>query len=985
MSDTMFKQELTDECFRSHVAIDGLKHKIGLEEGTNYSSFLPPAKHETSLSAAAIAVRPDNFEPANSFLAPQAMTETDSFVRLAIVDELRVASASSQPSMFAAKMTVSTDRTPSAGADLHVLKVDVFDGAKWTDRTLNSTFSLIDQGGNIQAIPMSVTRVNDFSAKITYNADPAFGHLTLVTKRGAITNSIGELSYQNNSVVNDTPTKIKDPVFNIPTEVRPGHSFSMDVAETIEQYFKDDDGDRLSVVFSNLPAGIYQSSAGYLYTYGQDIKDKLGTTTKLQFRVSDGHGGTYPGTLTINKPSNFTTGDTAPLIPNPMPTTLPFNIRLPVDAGADIVLSGNIAGKWTYAIDTVLTDRVHAGFDINFGAGLRDDVGKPVYSIADGTVVKILGSAGVGIGQNILIDHGGGFYSRYLHVDAKGVSVNSTVKMGDTIASISDITAKSPHLHFELFHLAGKTGFVSDYASSDAVGKGDSTYPDAATMQKDGYFFVNGTDGKPKIDDVIAKLETIVANQPTVNSVGFATGKSILVAGANMWLDASRASIDDLRLAFDQSGRQVVSLKASGDEVVFDQSKGHKLTGLKLTDGISLGVGHINQCWWGEGDGVVVSCKLPGAGFLEGRDGRQSLLGGSQNDVLSAGNGEDTLDGGEGDDLLISGGDSDYIFADKTSGNDTLRDTSGLYDTLVLKPGVTFDDLNLNAINGDMVFRLGENASVTVKSISDGANRVDFLRMPDGSQFRIQDIVASQFGTSQADVIFASAGPGSYLNSGNGNDVIVGSAYGDLVVSGDGDDKITAGTGSDAIFGGNGNDTLNFGFGASADGHLDLVYGGSGHDVLQIHGVAQGCVVYVNGIVRNLPGVSELTGIGEGDILEVYMKGVIQIRAELHEIDKIRFLQSEEITPQKLQLAAQSKVALPTENFVDPLSDVLSLSNNAHEIDLKVQSAVPDNTGLTHLDQTKATPTPPFENSLTTQNGDELDVFGPTILNWMDS
>ncbi|NIK78964.1 murein DD-endopeptidase MepM/ murein hydrolase activator NlpD [Paenibacillus castaneae] len=86
----------------------------------------------------------------------------------------------------------------------------------------------------------------------------------------------------------------------------------------------------------------------------------------------------------------------------------------------------------------------HAGLDIG-GA-----VGDPIYAAADGTVTR---SERDRIhGNNVMIDHGRGISTRYMHMNARNVEVGDKVVKGQIIGQLGN-TGRStgPHLHYEVF------------------------------------------------------------------------------------------------------------------------------------------------------------------------------------------------------------------------------------------------------------------------------------------------------------------------------------------------------------------------------------------------------------------------------------------------------------------------------------------------------------------------------------------------------
>ncbi|MCL3863022.1 M23 family metallopeptidase [Actinotalea sp. K2] len=91
--------------------------------------------------------------------------------------------------------------------------------------------------------------------------------------------------------------------------------------------------------------------------------------------------------------------------------------------------------------------RMHNGQD--FSA----DNGTPIYAAADGTVVKA-GRAGPSSDLNwVIVDHGGGVHTYYLHSEDHGILVRpgQPVTGGQSIALVgSSGRSTGPHLHFEV-------------------------------------------------------------------------------------------------------------------------------------------------------------------------------------------------------------------------------------------------------------------------------------------------------------------------------------------------------------------------------------------------------------------------------------------------------------------------------------------------------------------------------------------------------
>lgn len=89
------------------------------------------------------------------------------------------------------------------------------------------------------------------------------------------------------------------------------------------------------------------------------------------------------------------------------------------------------------------TWRLHNGIDI--GA----PTGTPIKAAYAGTVVTMTYSSSAG--YYVMVDHGGGVYSVYMHCSKFVAKVGQKVKMGDTIALVGSTgSSTAPHLHFSV-------------------------------------------------------------------------------------------------------------------------------------------------------------------------------------------------------------------------------------------------------------------------------------------------------------------------------------------------------------------------------------------------------------------------------------------------------------------------------------------------------------------------------------------------------
>jgi murein DD-endopeptidase MepM/ murein hydrolase activator NlpD len=109
------------------------------------------------------------------------------------------------------------------------------------------------------------------------------------------------------------------------------------------------------------------------------------------------------------------------------------------------VIGGRVSSRYGRRIDP-FTGRpaFHRGLDISARRGTA------ILATADGRVKRVLRSA-AGFGNEVLIDHGNGYQTRYAHCDRILVSRGQKVARGEVIATVGDTGhSTGPHLHYEV-------------------------------------------------------------------------------------------------------------------------------------------------------------------------------------------------------------------------------------------------------------------------------------------------------------------------------------------------------------------------------------------------------------------------------------------------------------------------------------------------------------------------------------------------------
>lgn len=105
---------------------------------------------------------------------------------------------------------------------------------------------------------------------------------------------------------------------------------------------------------------------------------------------------------------------------------------------------------------------------MHHGIDLGAHTGDPVYAVANGVVKKTdKGMRRVGYGQQILIDHGFGYQTRYTHLSSIDVVPGQEIKRGEHIGKVGSTGGSTgPHLHYEIIYM-GKTVNPINYLKRD--------------------------------------------------------------------------------------------------------------------------------------------------------------------------------------------------------------------------------------------------------------------------------------------------------------------------------------------------------------------------------------------------------------------------------------------------------------------------------------------------------------------------------------
>ena len=96
------------------------------------------------------------------------------------------------------------------------------------------------------------------------------------------------------------------------------------------------------------------------------------------------------------------------------------------------------------------TDPFYKVQKLHSGTDFSAPIGTHIYCTGDGVVEKVIKGNG-GYGNNIIINHGYGYKTRYAHIKKAYVKEGQKVKRGEYIADVGNSgKSTAPHLHYEV-------------------------------------------------------------------------------------------------------------------------------------------------------------------------------------------------------------------------------------------------------------------------------------------------------------------------------------------------------------------------------------------------------------------------------------------------------------------------------------------------------------------------------------------------------
>ncbi|XPV69494.1 MAG: calcium-binding protein [Halarcobacter sp.] len=294
------------------------------------------------------------------------------------------------------------------------------------------------------------------------------------------------------------------------------------------------------------------------------------------------------------------------------------------------------------------------------------------------------------------------------------------------------------------------------------------------------------------------------------------------------WLDKDK-TIENIQLS-DGSKVKLQDLQQATefDDVLIYDSDDIVVDALAGNDLILTGDGN-NTIYAGAGEDEIRTGK--GDDVLYGGLGNDNLIASGGNDILEGGKHSDNLEGGNGNDTYIfnRGDGSDIIYDNYISTWLKLQVNAG-NDTLKFGEGISSTDLIAKIVDSDLIIGIKKDEKtfeeltdkITIKDWTNSNNRVENLRLYDGSVVRFDSILQATVNDDY--LVFGDEGVSidglagnDEISTGNGDDIVLGGKGNDILITSDGNDILNGGLGDDILYGGSGKDTYIFNKGDGVD------------------------------------------------------------------------------------------------------------------------------------------------------------------------
>jgi len=239
------------------------------------------------------------------------------------------------------------------------------------------------------------------------------------------------------------PSAVKDLTGSLPVRIEPESFGGEQLTEPQLLFFYPGKDERSFRTFLTAPLDVVPGNYTASLTARHD-----GREVRRDLKCAIHRGAYRESTLTVDKSFSEPTPEMVKRMRNDFETMVEiYQRRSPRHWSAPFVQPLPGPDKDNYGDKRIYNRTKHSRHS---GLDYRASLGTPVKAINDG-VIALSGEQWVS-GQTICIDHGGGVFSKYLHLSQRKVKEHDLVKRGDVIglSGHSGSQKPPPHLHLDL-------------------------------------------------------------------------------------------------------------------------------------------------------------------------------------------------------------------------------------------------------------------------------------------------------------------------------------------------------------------------------------------------------------------------------------------------------------------------------------------------------------------------------------------------------
>lgn len=352
-------------------------------------------------------------------------------------------------------------------------------------------------------------------------------------------------------------------------------------------------------------------------------------------------------------------------------------------------------------------------------------------------------------------------------------------------------------------------GVVGAPANADASAGGNGSVTFAANYTVGDVITITLNAGAPNTDDVVVS-RTVQA--------GKTSGVDVALSFKDVF-DSIALNANDADL-IDGAGSSSVLAGVGGAAVLYINNDSEGNSAFTVDTAIVQAGGYVFDALGTSGSGIAA---VNGVVNVTGSGGKDTIIGGVNDDTITGALGADNMQGGAGNDTFVIAGTADVAAGEVINGSTGTADAiSVTADTDFTLATISNIDVVTLASDVDATFTGAQITGQTwaVNGVAAGATENLIVNAAVGATVTLANVTATDVAVT--------------LNGSTGAENLTGTAGADTITGGTGNDTITGNGGADSLDGGANDDT--FIFATAAQLAAATVAGSAGTDTIEVTG-----------------------------------------------------------------------------------------------------------------------------------------------------